>query len=170
MAYQKLQAGRAWSVYPSDNTNIPDISTSGPTGTTDAVGAGSLLLIDNNRTGTDTSNPATLSFTLSGLKPGMIIINTSTGTQSELVSVVNGTTLQVKDAIFAAQPAGYSIYGGVQGGAVLYIGAGGDLRVTTVGGDDLTFVGVNTGTFFPVQVLKVWATGGTTATNIVALW
>ena len=100
----------------------------------------------------------------------MIIINTSTGTQSELVSVVNGTTLQVKDAIFAAQPAGYSIYGGVQGGAVLYIGAGGDLRVTTVGGDDLTFVGVNTGTFFPVQVLKVWATGGTTATNIVALW
>ena len=25
MAYQKLQAGKAWSVNPSDNTDIPDV-------------------------------------------------------------------------------------------------------------------------------------------------
>ena len=36
MAYQKLQAGRAWSVNKSDNTDIPDIGTAGPTGTTTA--------------------------------------------------------------------------------------------------------------------------------------
>tara|TARA_R110000803_G_scaffold80198_4_gene145958 strand:+ start:1495 stop:2007 length:513 start_codon:yes stop_codon:yes gene_type:complete len=170
MAYQKLQAGKAWSVYPSNNTNIPDISVVGPTGNTDGVDAGGLLLIDSTRTGTNPSTPATLSFTLSGLKPGMIIVNSTTGKQSELVTVVNGTTLKVKDAIFAAQPAAYSIYGGTQGGAVLYIGTAGSVRVTTVAGDDVTFVGINTGAFFPVQVTKVWETGGTTASNIIALW
>jgi len=30
MAYQKLQAGKAWSVNRSDNTNIPNISVEGP--------------------------------------------------------------------------------------------------------------------------------------------
>jgi hypothetical protein len=45
----------------------------------------------------------------------------------------------------------------------------GDLKVDTVGGDTITFVGVNGGTFFPVQIMRVWATG-TTATDIVALW
>jgi hypothetical protein len=170
MAYQKLQAGKAWSVYPSDNTNIPNIGVVGPSGNTDATGGANKYLIDSGRTGTDTNNFATLKFTLCGLKKGMIIVNTSDGTQSELVAVINDTTIEVKDAIFAAQPKAYSIYGGTQEGAVLYIGTAGDIRVTTVAGDDVTFVGINTGTFFPVQVLKVWATGGTTASNIIALW
>ena len=76
MAYQKLQAGKAWSLYTSDNTNIPDISVVGPTGTSDAIGAADKQLIDSARTGTDPAAPATLSFLLCGLKPGMIIINT----------------------------------------------------------------------------------------------
>ena len=54
-------------------------------------------------------------------------------------------------------------------GCVLYIGGAGNLKVTTAGGDEVTFNGVLAGTFFPVQVLRVWATG-TTATNIIALW
>jgi hypothetical protein len=54
-------------------------------------------------------------------------------------------------------------------GCVLYIGGAGNIRVTTAGGDDVTFNGVLAGTFFPVQVVKVWSTG-TTATNIIALW
>ena len=32
MAYQKLQAGRAWAVNKSDNTDIPNIGIAGPTG------------------------------------------------------------------------------------------------------------------------------------------
>ena len=62
--------------------------------------------------------------------------------------------------------------GGVNNGCVLYIGTagtGGILRVLTVGGDDITFYGVQSGTFFPVQVLRVFLSD-TTATNIVALW
>jgi hypothetical protein len=54
-------------------------------------------------------------------------------------------------------------------GCVLYVGGYGDVRVMTAGGDTITFTGVLGGTFFPVQVLRVYATG-TTATNIVALW
>ena len=54
-------------------------------------------------------------------------------------------------------------------GVVLYIGTGGDLRVLTVGGDELTFEKIPDGTFFPVQVVRVYESE-TTATNIIALW
>jgi len=54
-------------------------------------------------------------------------------------------------------------------GNVLYVGTGGTLKVRTVGGDDVTFVNVPNGTFIPVQVVRVFATG-TGASNILALW
>ncbi len=54
-------------------------------------------------------------------------------------------------------------------GNVLYVGVGGNLRVTTVGGDDVTFSNVQGGTFLPIQVVRVLATG-TTADDIIALW
>ena len=54
-------------------------------------------------------------------------------------------------------------------GCVLYIGGDGDVKVTTAGGDTVTFTGLLAGMFIPVQVLRVWSTD-TTATNIIALW
>jgi len=54
-------------------------------------------------------------------------------------------------------------------GNVLYIGTAGTLKVRTAGGDDITFVTVNAGSFLPIQVVRVFATG-TTASNIIALW
>lgn len=54
-------------------------------------------------------------------------------------------------------------------GNVLYVGTGGDLKVTTVAGDDVTFVNIQGGSFLPIQVVKVWNTG-TTADDILALW
>ena len=62
-----------------------------------------------------------------------------------------------------------SVSGGTNNGCVLYIGSAGNLRVQTVGGDDVTFNNINTGAFIPVQIVKVYATG-TTASNILALW
>jgi hypothetical protein len=62
-----------------------------------------------------------------------------------------------------------AVTGGSNNGCVLYVGGYGDVKVDTIGGDTVTFVGINGGTFFPVQVLRVYATG-TTATNIIALW
>jgi hypothetical protein len=50
----------------------------------------------------------------------------------------------------------------------LYVGTGGNLRVTTTAGNDVTFANVATGSLLPVSVRRVWTTG-TTATNIVGL-
>jgi len=55
------------------------------------------------------------------------------------------------------------------GARSLWIGAAGDVRLTTVGGDTVTFVGCTGGSVLPVCVARVHATG-TTATNIIALW
>ena len=156
MAYQKLQAGRAWSVNTSDNTDIPDIGTAGPTGTTTSGSA--TQLIDTAAT-----------FLTSGVKLNMIVVNTTDGTQTTVTGIDNDTTLTVAENIFAVTAKAYVIYGGEQEGAVLYIGTAGALKVTTIGGDAVTFIGINTGAIDPVQVAKVWATG-TTASNIIALW
>ena len=51
MAYQKLQAGRAWAVNKSDNTDIPNIGIAGPTGATTTGSATQLI---------DSSIPKTL--------------------------------------------------------------------------------------------------------------
>lgn len=52
---------------------------------------------------------------------------------------------------------------------VLYVGTSGNLKVRTAGGDDVTFNNIQNGSFLPINVVRVFATG-TTATNIVALW
>jgi hypothetical protein len=52
---------------------------------------------------------------------------------------------------------------------VLYIGTGGSLKVLTEGGDEVTFVNVPSGSFLPVNVLRVFA-AGTSASNIIAIW
>lgn len=62
-----------------------------------------------------------------------------------------------------------AVTGGSNNGCVLYVGGAGDVKVLTIGGDEVTFSAVTGGTFMPVQVLRVYSTG-TTATNIVALW
>lgn len=54
-------------------------------------------------------------------------------------------------------------------GCVLYVGTKGNIKVMTVGGDEVTFTNIQDGSFIPVQVLKVFSTG-TTASNIIALW
>ena len=51
----------------------------------------------------------------------------------------------------------------------LYIGGAGDLKVDTLGGSTLTFVGLAAGSFFPIPVKRVYATG-TDATDIIVLY
>ena len=53
-------------------------------------------------------------------------------------------------------------------GCVLYIGVTGDDKVTTTGGEDVTFVAVPAGMVLPIQVVRVFATD-TTATSILSL-
>jgi len=42
------------------------------------------------------------------------------------------------------------------------------VRVTTTGGNDVTFTAVPGGSLLPVSVKRVWATG-TTATNVIGV-
>lgn len=51
----------------------------------------------------------------------------------------------------------------------LYVGAGGDIKVTMAGGDTVTFTSVPQGMVLPIRAARVWATG-TTAASLVGVW
>ena len=51
----------------------------------------------------------------------------------------------------------------------VYIGVDGDLRVTMVNDDVVTFVGMLGGVLYPIQVKQVWSTG-TDADSIVGIY
>ena len=51
----------------------------------------------------------------------------------------------------------------------IYVGGAGNVKVTTVDGDTITYVAVPVGTTLDVQAKIVFATL-TTATNLLALW
>ncbi|MFG1247604.1 spike base protein, RCAP_Rcc01079 family [Xanthobacter flavus] len=50
----------------------------------------------------------------------------------------------------------------------LWVGVGGAVTVTTMGGETVSFT-VPAGSLLPVEVARVWSSG-TTATALVALW
>lgn len=50
----------------------------------------------------------------------------------------------------------------------VYVGTSGNLRVTTINGQDVTFVGVAAGTIVPVSVKRIWSTN-TTAGSFIGL-
>jgi hypothetical protein len=51
----------------------------------------------------------------------------------------------------------------------LYIGTAGNVKVTTAGGDTVTFLSAAAGSILPVRVQRVFSTG-TTSTNIMAIY
>lgn len=51
----------------------------------------------------------------------------------------------------------------------IYVGSGGDVKVTTIGGSTVTFVGVPTGAVLPVRAARVHATG-TTASALIGVY
>jgi hypothetical protein len=158
MAYQKLQAGRALAVIPSDTVNIPNIAAVSASGTTTAGTTDKL---------TDTGGD----FINKRVAIGDIIY---AGTVVATVTAIDSSTILSTSATIPTTTA-YTIYSQAnnpQNGCVLYCGGEGTISVVTAGGDTVEFVGVPAGLFIPVQVLKVNATvvTGTIATNIVALW
>ena len=153
MAYQKLQVERALTVIASDTINIPNVAGPTVSGTTDGVTANKLV-------------DSTASFTSNLL--GYIVYNTTDDTVATVTAVDDAGTLSLSADIMASGE-NYTIYADDNNGCVLYAGNTGNVRVLTVGNDDVTFVGIPSGSFVPVQVKRVFATN-TTATDIVALW
>jgi hypothetical protein len=163
----KLQVSRALSVIPSNNTNIPmpnEITYSSITGalTTNK-------LIDTN------SNFSSVGVKPLNIKVGDIVYNFSSLPQSaaKVVKVDSATQLTLNADIFTVVGSAYTLYSGtnISGSiepCVLYIGTGGDLDIITAGGDFAYLANVPSGTFLPIQVIKV--NQFCTASNIVALW
>ncbi len=52
----------------------------------------------------------------------------------------------------------------------LYIGTGGDVKVTTRKGTVLTFKNLGSGSLLPLQIQKVWGDPDTTAEDMIALY
>jgi hypothetical protein len=157
MATQKLQVGRAFPVNIfSDDVDIPFPALSA---------SGSATVSNATQLEDSTAN-----FVQGGINPGDIIYNTSTS-EADVVTGINSPTVITLAGFSTGFTSGdgYEIYaGGNNFGCVLYIGGAGNLEVQTVGGDNVTLYGVQTGQFIPVQVMKVLT--GTTATDILALW
>ncbi|MFN5250205.1 MAG: hypothetical protein ACK5DE_04105 [Bacteroidota bacterium] len=163
MSVFKTTFSRALRVIPTDNADIPypsDIAV----GTNTSVVASSLV-------------DAAADFITKGVATGDVVYNTTDGTVATVVSVVNATTLLLNANIFAATAKAYVVYqaspqtSNGNPGCFLFVGGAGNVRVTTIGQDIVTFNAVPVGTILPVQVVKVHSVAsGTTATLINALW
>tara|TARA_R110002051_G_scaffold292442_1_gene357226 strand:+ start:17 stop:490 length:474 start_codon:yes stop_codon:yes gene_type:complete len=157
MAYQKLQANRALAAIPSDTINIPNPAATAASGGTTATVASKL---------TD----GTATFLTDNIKVGDIVYDSTNSVVTTVTAVDSDTALSVATGIpTLSEYVVYSQIDSPQNGCVLYVGGAGDLKVSTVGGDEVTFTGLVAGQFIPVNVLRVWATG-TSATFIIALW
>lgn len=163
MSVFKSQFSRALTVIPSDNANVPFI-TDISTGVNTTVVASSLVA-------------SAAKFVTNHVATDDIVYNITDGTAATVVSVTNETTLVLNADIFTATAKSFIVYQASSQtsfgnpGCNLYIGGAGNVRVTTIGGDILTFFAAAVGQVLPVQVIKVHSSGsGTSATNIVALW
>ena len=156
MSTQKLQVGRAISVIPSNECDVPfpALTTSGQ---------------NTAYSGSEFSD-GTKDFQALGVQAGDIVYNLSTSQGATVIRLINSYTIELNSIIFSDVNYAYEIYkGGNNDGCVLYVGTAGNLRVTTVGGDVVSLVGVSGGQFIPVHITKVWYSG-TSAGNIIALW
>lgn len=159
MAYEKLQASAAITIYKSDNANIPNPGAQTITGVVTSVLPNKLV---------DSTAP------FADVKVGDIVLNTSAGESATVTAVDSTSQLTLNADIFTALGEPYVLYTQqldflkAGNGCVLYVGVSGDLNVITAAGQTVLFIGVPVG-FFPVQVTNVLSTS-TTADSIVALW
>ena len=163
MSVFKTTFTRALRVIPTDNAVVPSPQTIS-TGTNTSAVANQLVNSAGN-------------FVNLNVAVGDVVYNTTDGTAATVVSVSSATVVVLNADIFAATGKTYVIYQQSaqtsygNHGCYLFIGGAGNVAVTTIGGDDVTFNAVPIGTVLPVQVLKVKSSGsGTTATLINALW
>ena len=159
----KLQVSRALNVIPSANTNIPMpsvIVTSIATATT------ANKLVDS------TKNFSSVGVNPLNVQVGDTVYNNTLSSAAMVIKVDSATQLSLNSNIMLSTNT-YTLYSGtnIPGSiepCVLYVGTGGDLNVTTAGGDVVDFVGIASGTFLPVQVIRVNSV--VTAADIIALW
>lgn len=160
MSVFKTTFSRALRVIPSDNAVVPS----------------PYLIHTGVNTGVQTNKLITITgdFLFDNVKAGDVVYNISSGTAATVVSADSQTQITLNANIFTTGGQSFRIYqqspqtGSGNTGAFLYVGGAGNVTVTTIGGDDVTFNAVPIGTILYVQVLAVKSS--TTATLINALW
>jgi len=153
----KLQVSRALPVTPSDDTNIPMPSLI-LQGTTSS--ASPFKLIDS-----------TVDFIALGVQVGDTAYANALGAM--VTNVDSATVLTLNLDIISGSGDAYELYSGTNMSGtiepcVLYVGIGGDVSVVTAGGDTVSFMNIPSGSFLPIQVIRVLT--GTSASRIIALW
>ena len=153
MAYQKLQGNSALNITPLDGYNIPS----------------NILSASGSATATTASKLVDSAATFVGkVKVGDVVYKPSNYAMAGVTAIGSDTELSLSVNIISSGD-DYAIYRPLKSGAVLYVGGAGDLSVQFADGGTAVFSGLLAGTFFPLNVVRVNATG-TTATNIVAIW
>jgi len=167
MAYQKLQVSRALEVIPDDSINIPSPSSK--------VTSGAATTTETSPNLNRLTNSGGI-FESKGVAVGDVVyVLHASGTNqiTTVASVDSETQLTLSDDVSFVDGDSYKIFrAGENDGCILYIGTspiGGVLRVLTAGGDDITLTGVISGSYTPVQVVKVFDSD-TNVSDIVALW
>ena len=150
-----------------------------------AVDSSTVLTLSNDIFLTGGENYQIYQFGFLGvINKGDVVVNTTDGTMSTVAAVVSSTLLALtNNALFAVGGGTFIVYAAdtnelnsIQAACVVYIGDAtgaaatwSEVKVMTADRSIVTFSHLPTGTFLPVQVLRVYATG-TTATNMIALW
>lgn len=151
---------RALKVFKSDTVAIPNPS-----------------VVASGTSTTTTTNKlvcATGLFVTKNVAIGDVVYNTTDSTSATVIGVDSETTLSLSANVVPTGKA-FTIYqnssfsGKPNYGCYLYVGAAGNVSVTTLGGDTVTFDAVPAGTILPVQILYVNSTG-TVPTSFIALW
>jgi hypothetical protein len=161
MSVFKTTFSRALAVIKSDNADIP-FPADNSTGTNTSVVASSL--VDSAAT-----------FVTNNVATGDIVYNITDGTAATVVSVTSQTTLVLNADIFTATAKTFVVYtaspqtSNGNPGCYIYVGGAGNVKVTTIGGDIITFTATPVGQVLPLQIIKLHSTG-TTATLVNALW
>jgi hypothetical protein len=159
----KLQVSRALNVIKSSNTNIPMpnvITTSSTTNTA------ANKLVDSTKNFSSVGNNAL------NIQVGDIVYN-YTALQAAVVTNVDSATQLSLNVNIMATTQVYKLFSGTNTAGsiepcVLYVGTGGSLNLTTAGGDIVDLLNVPSGTFLPIQTIKI--SGSSSASDIVALW
>lgn len=165
MSVFKTTFSRALRAYPSDYADIPFINKI-TSGVSDAFPS-NLKLVDNSA-----------EFIKDNVKAGDIVYNETVGASATIVEVSSDVQLILNADIFTNPSELYTIYqaseqtGLPNQGCYLYFGdsSGGKARVTTIGGDIITFYGILQGEVLPVQVTKLWMEDTSDVNKIIALW
>lgn len=160
MSVFKTTFSRALKVIPSNDANIPYPN----------------LIREGLTTGTDVNKliDATARFVTDNVQPGDIVYNIGTSYAATVIRVISQGSLEL-NADIISEESFYALYNASSQtsngnpGCYLYAGSTGDIQVTTIGQDTVTFKGVLAGTILPVQVINV-KPDNTDVTDIIALW